>query len=276
MNAAARSYLFVPGDRPERFPKAWSSGADAVILDLEDGVSADRKSFAREAVSAWLSAEHPVYVRVNGSRTEWFATDLAVVARPGVRGVMLPKAETPDQVEAVARALPGSMGVIPLLETVAGIIDVRVLAGAPRVERLAFGSVDFQLDAGIQGDGDELLYARSRMVLASRQAGIVPPLDGVTTDLDNPERLTADVDRARRLGFGGKLCVHPRQVVAVNRGFLPADREIAWSRRVIEAVRKTGTGAIRLDGELVDRPVIQRAESILERAQGKQGGEGAR
>lgn len=276
MNAAARSFLFVPGDRPERFSKAWSSGADAVILDLEDGVSADRKTFAREAVSDWLSAEHPVYVRVNGSRTEGFSADLAVLARPGVRGAMLPKAETPEQVEAVARALPGSAGVIPLLETVAGIVDARILAGAPRVERLAFGSVDFQLDSGIQGDGDELLYARSRMVLASRAAGILPPVDGVTTDLDNPERLAADVDRARRLGFGGKLCVHPRQVAAVNAGFLPSEREIAWARRVFEASGKTGAGAIRLDGELVDRPVVQRAESILERAQGNQGGEVAR
>jgi len=276
MNAAVRSFLFVPGDRPERFPKAWSSGADAVILDLEDGVSADRKSFAREAVSAWLSAEHPVYVRVNGSRTEGFAADLAVLARPGVRGVMLPKAETPDQVEAVARALPGLTGVIPLLETVTGIIDARILAGAPRVERLAFGSVDFQLDAGIQGDGDELLYARSRIVLASRAAGIFPPVDGVSTDLDNPERLDLDVDRARRLGFGGKLCVHPRQVASVNRGFLPTEREIAWARKVIEAARNAGAGAIRLDGELVDRPVVRRAEAILERAQRQQGGEGVR
>lgn len=276
MNAVVRSFLFVPGDRPERFPKAWSSGADAVILDLEDGVSADRKSFAREAVSAWLSTEHPVYVRVNGSRTEWFTADLAAAARPGVRGVMLPKAETPGQVEAVARALPGSVGVVPLLETVSGIIDARDLARVPRVERLAFGSVDFQLDAGIQGDGDELLYARSRMVLASRAAGILPPVDGVTTDLDNPERLDADVDRARRLGFGGKLCVHPRQVASVNRGFLPTEREIAWARKVIEAARSAGAGAIRLDGELVDRPVVQRAEAILDRAQGQQGGEGVR
>lgn len=276
MSGAARSFLFVPGDRPERFQKAWSSGADAVILDLEDGVSSDRKSFAREAVSAWLSAEHPVYVRVNGSRTDWFAADLAVLVRPGVRGVMLPKAETPEQVEAVARELPDSTGVIPLLETVAGIIDARGLAGAPRVERLAFGSVDFQLDAGIQGDGEELLYARSRMVLASRAAGILTPVDGVTTDLDNPERLDADVDRARRLGFGGKLCVHPKQVESVNRGFLPTEREIAWARRVIDAARKTGAGAIRLDGELVDRPVVQRAESILERAPGMQEGGGAR
>ncbi|HBO69896.1 MAG TPA: CoA ester lyase, partial [Deltaproteobacteria bacterium] len=137
MTAMARSFLFVPGDRPDRFLKAWSSGADAVILDLEDGVSADRKLFAREAVSAWLSPEHPVYVRVNGSRTEWFKDDLAVAALPGVRGVMLPKAETAGQIEAVGVILREGVGVLPLLETASGIMNVRELAGTPRVERLA-------------------------------------------------------------------------------------------------------------------------------------------
>jgi len=270
MTAAVRSFLFVPGDRPDRFPKAWSSGADAVILDLEDGVSDDRKLFAREAISAWLSVEHPVYVRVNGYRTDRFAADLAVAVRPGVRGVVLPKAETRGEIEAVVRVLPSSIGVVPLLETVLGVIDARELADAPRVERLAFGNIDLQIDAGIQGDGDELLYARSRVVLASRAAGLLPPVDGVTTDLDNPERLVADVDRARRLGFGGKLCIHPRQVATVNNGFLPTEREIAWARKVVEAARHAGTGAIRVDGEMVDLPVVRRAEGILDRAQTKQ------
>lgn len=263
MKATLRSFLFVPGDRPERFPKAWSSGAGAVILDLEDGVSADRKAFAREAVSAWLSPEHPVYVRLNGSRTQWFEDDLLLVTLPGVSGVMLPKAETAGQIETVGKALREGAGVVPLLETASGIMNVGELAGAPHVERLAFGSVDFQLDTGIQGDGEELLYARSRMVLASRVSGILPPLDGVTTDLDNPERITADVDRARRLGFGGKLCIHPRQIDAVNRGFLPTEREISWARKVVEAARSNAAGAIRVDGELVDRPVVERAKAIL-------------
>jgi len=265
--AAARSFLFVPGDRPERFPKAWASGADAVILDLEDGVKPDRKGLAREAISGWLSAEHPVYVRVNGSRTQWFDEDLAVAARPGVAGVMLPKSETAAQIGAVAKPLKSGIGVIPLVETVRGILDARELAGAPRVERLAFGSVDFQLDAGIQGEGEELLYARSRLVLASRAAGILAPVDGVTTDLDNPERIAADVDRARRLGFGGKLCIHPRQIEPVNKGFMPSEREVVWARKVVEAARAAGAGAIRLDGELVDLPVVERAQAVLRQAE---------
>ncbi|MHB1025367.1 MAG: HpcH/HpaI aldolase/citrate lyase family protein [Desulfobacteria bacterium] len=263
MTTMARSFLFVPGDRPDRFPKAWNSGAHAVILDMEDGVSAERKTVAREAISAWLSPEHPVYVRVNGSRTQWFEADLTLVARSGVRGVMLPKAETADQIGAVAKVLQGTAGVVPLLETVLGIINARELAGAPRVERLAFGSVDFQLDSGIQGEGEELLYARSWLVLASRVSGILAPVDGVTTDLDNPEQIIADVDRARRLGFGGKLCVHPRQIGPVNSGFAPSEREIAWARKVVEAAAAAGTGAIRVDGELVDRPVVERAKATL-------------
>ncbi len=263
---SARSFLFVPGDRPERFSKAYDSGADVVILDLEDGVKPDRKVFAREAISGWLSAEHPVHVRVNGARTEWFEADLAVAARAGVAGVMLPKAETAAQIGLVSKAVQGKVGVLALVETVLGILDARPLAAAPGVERLAFGSVDFQLDSGIQGDGDELLYARSRLVLASRAAGILAPLDGVTTDLDNPERIAADVERARRLGFGGKLCIHPRQVEAVNKGFKPSEREIAWARAVVEAADAAGAGAIRLGGEVVDRPVVERAKAMLERA----------
>jgi citrate lyase subunit beta / citryl-CoA lyase len=109
-----------------------------------------------------------------------------------------------------------------------------------------------------------LLYARSRMVLASRVAGIVPPLDGVTAALDDPDRLAADVNRARRLGFGGKLCIHPRQIEAVNRSFSPSEAEVSWARRVVEAAQTAEAGAFRVDGEMVDRPVLERAQSVLD------------
>jgi citrate lyase subunit beta/citryl-CoA lyase len=157
--------------------------------------------------------------------------------------------------------------VLPLLETALGVWNARVLAQAPRVERLAFGSVDFQLDTGISGDQEELLYARSRLVLASRIAGLLPPIDGVTMALNDMTRLREDVARARRLGFGGKLCIHPKQVETINRGFAPTESERAWARRVLEAVEASGAGALRLDGELIDRPVIERARSILAQAE---------
>ncbi len=261
-----RTYLFVPGNRPDRFEKARQSGADAVILDLEDAVQSTHKDLAREAVATWLQPARPVYVRINGMGTSWFERDLEVVGLPGVLGVVLPKAEHPQQVAQVAARLTGQAQVLPLLETALGVWNARALAQAPRVERLAFGSVDFQLDTGITGDQEELLHARSRLVLASRIASILPPVDGVTMALDDLTRLRDDVARARRLGFGGKLCIHPKQVETINREFAPTKAERVWARRVLEAVEATGAGALRLDGELIDRPVIARARSILAQA----------
>ncbi len=262
-----RSYLFVPGNRPDRFEKARQSGAGAVILDLEDAVQSTDKDLAREAVVSWLAPARPVYVRINGMGTLWFERDLEVVGLPGVLGVVLPKAEHPEQVAEVAARLTGEARVLPLLETALGIWNVRALAQAPRVERLAFGAVDFQLNTGISGEREELLYARSRLVLASRVAAILPPVDGVTMAFDDLTRLQEDVARARRLGFGGKLCIHPKQVETINRGFAPTEAERAWARRVLEEARVTGAGALRLDGELIDRPVIERARSILAQAE---------
>jgi citrate lyase subunit beta/citryl-CoA lyase len=262
-----RSYLFVPGNRPDRFEKARQSGADAVILDLEDAVQSTHKDLAREAVAAWLEPTRPVYVRINAAGTPWFEQDLELVGLPGVQGVVLPKAEHPEQVSLVAARLAGETQVLPLLESALGVWNARVLAQAPRVERLAFGSVDFQLDTAITGEQEELLYARSRLVLASRVASILPPVDGVTMVLEDLTRLREDVARARRLGFGGKLCIHPRQVELINRGFAPTDAERAWARRVLSAAEATGAGALQLEGELIDRPVIERAKTIL--AQGE-------
>jgi citrate lyase subunit beta/citryl-CoA lyase len=258
-----RSYLFVPGDRPDRFEKARQSGADAVIIDLEDAVESAHKDVAREAVAAWLSPTGPVYVRINGTDTSWFERDLEVVGLPGVLGVVLPKAEQPEQVAQVAARLTGEGRVMPLVETALGVWHVGELAQAPRVERLAFGSVDFQLDTGISGGYEELLYARSRLVLGSRVASILPPVDGVTVAIEDQTRLRDDVIHARRLGFGGKLCIHPKQVEAINQGFAPTEAERAWARRILEAVEASGEGAFQLHGELIDRPVIERALAIV-------------
>src|SRR5215467_116953 len=230
-----RSYLFVPGDRADRFVKARQSGADAVIIDLEDAVDSAQKDIGRETVASWLSPSRPVYVRINGTDTPWFEHDLEVVGLPGVEGVVLPKAERPEQVEQVAARLTGEGRVLPLVETALGVWNADSLARAPRVERLAFGSIDFQLDMGISGDYEELLYARSRLVLASRVASILPPVDGVTLALEDQARLRDDVTYARRLGFGGKLCIHPKQVETINQEFAPTEAEVAWARQILEA-----------------------------------------
>ncbi|QIN78485.1 CoA ester lyase [Rubrobacter marinus] len=264
----ARSYLFVPGDRPDRFEKAQGSGADVVVLDLEDAVAAGSKAGAREAVAAWLSTERPAaYVRVNAASTGWLAEDLEAIAGcPGLDGVMLPKAEGAQQIAEVRGYLPEDVGVLALVETALGVWEARAVAEAAGIQRLAFGSVDFMLDADIEGDGKELLYARSRLVLASRVAGLRPPIDGVTTATDDAEKLASDVDDARLMGFGGKLCIHPRQIGAVNRGFVPGEEQVSWARRVLDGLPGEGGGVVQIDGEVVDRPMIERARTIVERA----------
>lgn len=258
----SRSYLFVPGDRSDRFEKAFSSGADAVILDLEDAVSEEDKERARETVANWISPSRPVYVRVNGVSTDWFKNDLKAIDGPGLAGVVLPKSESHEQLKQVAAGLSKQVEVIALVETSLGLWEARSLAEAPQVTRLAFGSVDFQLDSGIK-DEEELGYARSRLVLASRVGGILPPLDGVTTAIEDVKLLASDAARAVRQGFGGKLCVHPRQVKTVNDSFTPTKEEVEWAERVLKALRTSEAGAFKVAGELIDRPVIERAKAIV-------------
>ena len=262
-----RSYLFVPGERPERFQKAWDAGADAVIIDLEDGVTPANKVQARKFVIEWLSANQPVYVRLNGPESEWFADDLTALAnRSGLRGVVLPKAESVDQVNRVAAFFPKGVDVLPMVETAKGVSKAAELAHTPGVERLGFGALDLQADVGIEGDGEELLYARSRVVMASRVAGILSPVDSVTTALDDIELLKDNVQRARRLGFGAKFCIHPKQIPTVHEGFAPTSVEIAWAKEILAAVAAADKGAIRHRGQMVERPIVDRARRILEQS----------
>jgi len=204
------------------------------------------------------------WLRINACDTEGHADDLALLALPGVAGVLLPKAEDAERVRGVAAHLRPGVPLMPLVESALGVWNAREVAGADGVSRLAFGSIDFQLDTGIVGDREELLYARSRLVLASRVAGRLAPVDGVTTSLDDEVVLAADVAAARRLGFGGKLCIHPKQVATVNAGFRPPAAELEWARRVVAAARAAGDNAVRVDGKMVDKPVIERAQALLD------------
>ena len=258
-----RSYLFVPGNRPERFDKAYAAGAHAVILDLEDAVAPADKAAARAAARAWLSPAKSVWLRVNGPESEWFGADLDLVALPGVKGVVCPKAEDVAAIGEIGRRAGAGARILALIESALGLWRAEAIARAPGVERLAFGSVDFQLDTAIAGDGDELLHARSHLVIASRVAGRLPPVDGVTLAIDDDAALRADVERSRRLGFGGKLCIHPKQVASVNAGFRAPEADVAWAKRVLEAAGASAGNAVRLDGKLIDRPIIDRARALV-------------
>lgn len=259
--AAPRSYLFVPGDRPERFDKAWASDADAVILDLEDAVAPQRKVLARDAVAGWLSPRRPAWVRLNAAGTPWFDDDVALLRRPGVAGAVVPKAERLPQVLLDAAQRHG-IGLIALVETAVGMQHAQQLAATPGVVRLAFGSLDFQVDLSIEGDDDALLAFRSQLVLASRLASLPPPIDGVTASTTDLELLRRETQRSRRLGFGAKLCIHPTQVETVHSTLRPTEAQCAWAARVIAAMRDAGGGAVAVDGRMVDRPVLMQALGI--------------
>lgn len=268
----SRSWLFVPGHRPDRWAKALAAGADRVIVDLEDAVAAADKPAARQALQAWLAAPLPapgvpVFVRLNAAGTPWFDDDLALLAAPALAGVVLPKAEDPALLARLAARRPG-LAWVPLVESAAGLAAARALAAAPGVERLAFGHIDLQADLGLRdATEDDLLPWRCELVLASRLAGIAAPLDGVTVAFGDPARLAVDVARARRLGFGGKLCIHPAQLAGVRDGFRQSADEVAWAQRVLAAADAAGGAAVALDGGMVDRPVILRAQAVLREAQ---------
>lgn len=258
MVAHIRAPLFVPADRPDRFAKAAASGADAVILDLEDAVAAGAKSAARAALATNFT-DLPVIVRINAQGSPWHHADLAAVAALPFAAVILPKAEDAATCRAVAHA--AGHPVIALVETARGLANARAIA-ASGVVRLAFGSVDFCADLGCDHLREVLLPARSELVLASRLAGIAAPLDGVTVQLDDLSISHDDAAHARALGMTGKLCIHPKQVAEVKRAFAPTDAQIDWAHRVLAS----GDGAVSVDGAMVDEPVRIRARAILAQA----------
>ncbi|MGB4582795.1 MAG: aldolase/citrate lyase family protein [Rhodoferax sp.] len=271
--ALARSFLFVPANRPDRFVKALASGADAVIIDLEDAVAADNKAAARDqladAFGRFAGPERGrLLVRINARGTPWFEDDLKLLrlfGQQGLAGVMVPKAETDADLQGVAEAAGPDCGLLPQVESVLGLDGIDALALGPRVQRLAFGNLDFQADAGLACDADEaeLMPVRLALLLASRRAALPAPVDGVTPGTQDGAQLQADVVRSRRGGFGGKLCIHPAQVAVVNAAFAPAAAELAWAQRVMAAYAAAGGGVFSLDGRMVDAPVLRLAQHTL-------------
>ncbi|QEE62495.1 CoA ester lyase [Salinibacterium sp. dk2585] len=258
----ARSFLFVPGDRPGRFSKAAAAGADMVVLDLEDAVAADNKRAAREHVGEWLSAEGRGVVRVRAADVPGHRGDVdSLVGLPGLQGVMLAKAESPESVADVAERT--GVPVIPLVESAAGLACSEQMARARGSARLAFGHLDMAADIGSAPDREPMLHARSTLVFASRLGGLPGPIDGVTTVLDSPEAVTSDVRYAHSLGMTGKLLIHPNQVEVSHAAMRPTAQELAWARSVTATLG--GGGVARVDDVMVDAPVLARAEAILAR-----------
>lgn len=263
-----RSYLFVPATRIERIAKAQASGAGAVIVDLEDAVATQDKEASRESLKQWLqSAEAlPVYVRINAIDTPWYLQDCELCILSKVLGVVVPKAEEPSLLIHLHQQL-GGKPLFPLIETALGFHQVLTVAKVQGVERLLFGSIDFKKDLDISGDDDALLYFRSHLVLVSKLAGLQAPVDGVSTAIEDMAPVLQDAQRAASLGFGGKLCIHPKQIAIVEQAFLPNAKDIAWAQRVLKAATESLGAAVALDGQMIDKPVIERAQSILARAE---------
>ncbi|QDC38243.1 HpcH/HpaI aldolase/citrate lyase family protein [Sphingobium fuliginis] len=248
--------LFVPADRPDRFAKAASSGADAIILDLEDAVGRESKDDARRFLDTAFTTM-PVLVRINSLGTPWHEADLRAVKGRGFAGIIVPKAEDKGHLQEVACLL--GIPVFALVESAVGLVRAREIASATGVERLAFGSIDFCADLGCSHIPNALLFARQELVLASRLAQIAGPLDGVTARVGDTAATETDAAHARSLGMTGKLCIHPNQIGAVFNAFAPSAEEIAWAERVLGS----GDGVVSVDGEMIDEPVRVRARGIL-------------
>ncbi|MEJ8827362.1 CoA ester lyase [Variovorax humicola] len=269
--ALARSMLFAPGNRPALFEKALRSGADAVILDLEDSVPIADKATARETVEReWERLQLlgvPLVVRINPADTNAGMQDLSWLKRlPPPAAVMLPKVESASSLAEVHDSLNG-LSLLPLIESAAGYAALSSLAAAPGVARLVVGNIDFMADVGLQCDESEseLAPLRFAIAIASRLNRLAPAVDGVTVQIGDETRLRNDTHRALRFGFGGKLCIHPRQVAVIHQALLPTEQELDWAKRVIAADAQAAGAAVQLDGRMVDLPVVLQARRTLAR-----------
>ena len=281
MPSGVRSYLFAPGNHPRKVEKVFTTGADAILLDLEDAVPPNEKIATRAVVVAAMRAPRRArgYVRVNGLETEWCADDIAAVAGPWLDGLVLPKVESAEQVRQAsawiaaaerAAGLPiGRLELMAIVETARGIAFADEIAAADkRLARLAFGGGDYTNDLDLEWtlEERELDYARARLTHASRLAGIEPPVDTVVIAVKDIERFRVSARNGRRMGLYGKLCIHPDQVAPCNEVFTPDAAQVAHARAVVEAFERaeaSGSASIQVDGQFVDYPIVFKARRIL-------------
>ena len=269
------TYLFVPASEERKVMKALASGADAIILDLEDGVADDEKPAARrlvrDALSRWSAATRSaVWVRVNGADPD-LREDLACIEWSSAAGAVLPMAESGEPLRRLRAA--GAARLLPIVETAAGFDALAEVAAVEGVERVAIGTYDFALDIGLLAEAEpddlELIWqVRGDLVVRSRQLRLQPPIDGVYGAIDDEAGLRAVCHRARRMGFAGKLLIHPRQIAAAREAFMPRPDDLQFAREIIaayDAAAADGRGAVRVRGRMIDRPMVERARGLLSR-----------
>ncbi|WP_019933451.1 HpcH/HpaI aldolase/citrate lyase family protein [Oceanimonas smirnovii] len=267
-----QTLLFVPANRPERFAKALSSGADAVIIDLEDAVPPAEKDAARSTLAHWLTGQPPasVLVRINGTDTPWFNQDAALCRADAVAAIVVPKAEDPDALTELANA--SDKPLLPFIESARALALLNDIATANGVARLLFGQLDMALDlamdypppAGEPQDQTPFLPIRSQLVVTSRAHELAAPLDAVYTAFNDDEGLQNYVREGAKLGFGGVLLVHPRQVAPATQALAPTQAQINWADKVMAANEQTNGAVVAVNEHMVDSPVVARARRILQ------------
>lgn len=285
MSGALRSMLFTPGNRPDLVEKAFASGTDAVIVDLEDAVPLAAKEQARAHLAALPESGVAVYVRVNGAETGLIWNDIAAAAPLFPAGIVVPKAEDPGLIRMIDGALtafeaqagrePGGTGIVPLLESARGVLATReICESSPRVRSVLFGSGeqgDLVADLGCEWtpDGTALLTARGLVMLGARAAGVAAPMDAVFMDFRNADALRVECELAKRMGFVGKVAIHPGQLPVIHEVFTPTAEEVAAHQRILAEFDKAlaaGSASISVDGRMVDYAVARQARAVLERA----------
>jgi citrate lyase subunit beta/citryl-CoA lyase len=283
-----RSWMFVPGHRQKMLDKALGLNADAIMLDIEDGVAPNEKDTARQLIGEALGrAKAPNsparFVRINAIGHARMDADLEAVVRPGLEGLVLPKVETVDEVRKVDAILnereprlqmtSGGVKLLIAIESPRGLLNAPAIAAcSPRVIGLMFGAEDFGRELGLptsrEGEARDMLYARSAMVVAAASAH-VQAVDGVWVDLKDPEGLVGFARQSRRLGFSGMSSIHPSQIDPINTLFSPTPEEVNYAEQVVNAFAEAnarGDGSIALGGQLIDRPIVERARRTLEMA----------
>lgn len=281
-----RTRLYIPGNNPAMVQNAMIYGADSLIFDLEDSIPLAEKDSARILVRNAIQTLDfdgcEVTVRINSLDTEFYDDDLKAIAHKNLNGILLPKTETLENILFIDNLLnvleeekkipQNHFKLMPIIESAKGVLNIEQIATGPRVVAIGLGGEDLTADIGAKRtkEGKELEYIASRIIIACA-ANKIQAIDTVFADVNDPEGLYQIALNASNIGFQGKSVIHPSQIEPVHRAFMPTKEEITKAKRIVKAYKeaiKKGSGAISVDGRMVDLPIVRRSERILKRAQG--------